>query len=76
MQGFGLPPSKKARAGSPSVFDKSLTDGTDSGAEEDDSEEKQKSFGEKLRAAKEYNEANADGEHSKLHLTEQEGMLS
>ncbi|KAK0436886.1 hypothetical protein EV421DRAFT_1829829 [Armillaria borealis] len=77
-QGFALPASKRARAGSLSTANleknssESILNGSDSCAEEDSSDGKGASFGEKLRAGKDQ----SDEEHEvpKIALTEQEVM--
>ncbi|KAK0489304.1 hypothetical protein IW261DRAFT_1444197 [Armillaria novae-zelandiae] len=77
-QGFALPASKRARAGSPAAAlleknsSESILNGSDSCAEEDSSDGKGASFGEKLRAGKDQ----SDEEHEvpKIALTEQEVM--
>ncbi|KAK7056491.1 hypothetical protein VNI00_003047 [Paramarasmius palmivorus] len=82
MQGFGLPPQKRARAGSPgstSSVERSTSTpvlggvGQDSGAEDDRDERPRSTFGERLRAGKDEDEGSgADEDNPRMHLTEQE----
>ncbi|KAK0188529.1 hypothetical protein F5146DRAFT_1225295 [Armillaria mellea] len=77
-QGFALPASKRARAGSPALANmvknprESIFNGSDSCAEEDSSDGKGASFGEKLRAGKD--QSDEEQEVPKIALTEQEVM--
>ncbi|KAK0202448.1 hypothetical protein DFS33DRAFT_901916 [Desarmillaria ectypa] len=77
-QGFALPASKRARAGSPAMThlekkqSKFVPNGSDSCAEEDSSDGKGASFGEKLRAGKD--QSDEEHEAPKIALTEQEVM--
>ena len=84
VHSFAIPASKRARAGSPdgssrSSLERTSTvgafggsaDGSDSGPE-DDGENQISSFGERLRAAKDYDDEMFDGE-PKVQLSEQDG---
>ena len=84
MHSFAIPASKRARAGSPdgssrSSLERNSTvgtyegspDGSDSGPE-DDGDNQTSSFGERLRAAKDYDDEMFDGE-PKVQLSEQDG---
>ncbi|RDB15350.1 Brefeldin A resistance protein [Hypsizygus marmoreus] len=85
-QSFAIPAQKRARARSPSSSSRSSVErtqginafgainggGSDSGAE-DDKEERAVSFGEKLRAGKNYeDESKSDEDQQKVTLTEQD----
>ncbi|KAG7445125.1 uncharacterized protein BT62DRAFT_951489 [Guyanagaster necrorhizus] len=77
-QGFALPAFKRARAGSPAIANMekksnvSVLNGSDSCTEEDSSDGKSASFGEKLRAGKD--QSGEEHETPKIALTEQEVM--
>ena len=84
VHSFAIPASKRARAGSPDGSSRSSlernsavsafggsADGSDSGPEED-GENPTSSFGERLRAAKDYDDEMFDGE-PKVQLSEQDG---
>ena len=84
VNSFAIPASKRARAGSPdgssrSSLERNSTvsafggsgDGSDSGPE-DEGDNQTSSFGERLRAAKDYDDEMFDGE-PKVQLSEQDG---
>ncbi|KAF8806886.1 hypothetical protein BYT27DRAFT_6612337 [Phlegmacium glaucopus] len=85
VHSFSIPASKRARAGSPNGSSRSSlervstvsafggsVDGSDSGVE-DDGDNQASSFGERLRAAKDYDDEMFDGE-PKVQLSEQDVM--
>ena len=84
VHSFAIPASKRARAGSPAGSSRSSlernstigtfggsADGSDSGPE-DEGDNQTSSFGERLRAAKDYDDEMFDGE-PKVQLSEQDG---
>ncbi|ESK87580.1 nuclear protein export protein [Moniliophthora roreri MCA 2997] len=82
MQGFALPPQKRARAGSPgsgSSVERNTTapalggSGRDSGAEDDGEDRPPSTFGERLRAGRDEDEGSgADEDSPRMNLTEKE----